>query len=635
MQNPITEQLMQGIRKTVKPLPGKRRLEFVNDYYHRISTQDYAEQKAAFFYRAAILHLDLARERRAGEVAIRIDNLTLPDDSLRTLVSVVTDDQPFLINSLTITLNQLDQRIERTAHPLFQVERNANHRISSIQRYRSGEFSRKRSDRTILEAFIQFEIDPVEESAHQGLIDALKRTLGDIKVVTSDWGYMRDAALSLADRVEQSQGGPAFAEYGALFRWMAEDHFAFIGYCELETSGAHGKYRVNEDSVSGILRAAFQAGDDVLDILPPITRSKTSPVIFTKSRRRLYIHRANYLDCILIDHGYNQPAGSRRKRVVSCILGFLAGSTSTMAVAAIPHLRSKASFILSESSLRQGSFAYKELRTILETLPREMLFQLDSKSLYTLCMTLLNQQERHRTRLHLHRNICQHYFTCLVYVPRDLFHTRLRQRILDYLKGQLGAREITFNVYFSDSILTRIHYTVYCDADFKPGTSPGELEKAVQAMARDWNENLFVAAQSIMSLDEARALLGNWRDGFPDQLSGKLRCGYRARGHPALSRIGCRHQSETADCGGQRRRGPVPSVFHRQPGPPVRCPAYPREHGHPRPRWASLPDHPSRRWDLLDQRFSYRSPRWPRLRRRPCDRVRGSIRCGPAGPRGE
>lgn len=515
MNNPVNDKLMQSIHQMVTPLPGKQRLDFVKDYYRRISAQDYREDRVPFFLQAALRHLDLARDRKPGQTLIRIDNLMSLDSGVRTLVSIVTDDHPFLINSLTVTLNHLGYRIERTNHPLFQVQRNPKHRIHSIERYRSGEFSRSRSDRTILETFIQFDVDPVEESAHPVLVDALNKTVANIEVVTGDWSYMRDATLSLADRVEQSLQGPAFAEYGALFRWMAEDHFAFIGYCELETSGQRGNYRVNEDSLTGILRAAHLSGNDVMEILPPIMLSKTSPVIFTKSRQRLFIHRANYLDCILVDHGFGQPAGSRKRRVISCILGFLAGSTATMAVAMIPHLRSKAAFILSESSLRKGSFAYKELRTILETLPREMLFQMETRALYGLCMTLLNQQERHRTRLHLHRNVCQHYFTCLVYVPRDLFHTRLRQRILEYLEERLHAREITFNVYFSESILVRVQYTVHCDADFEPDITQQELEQDVQTMARDWNENLFVTAQEYHTLDEARALLNRWRDGFP------------------------------------------------------------------------------------------------------------------------
>ncbi len=515
MKNPINDKLIKAIKEMVTQLPDKKQLQFIQDYYQRISTQDFHEDKTPFFLQAALSHLDLAQVRGTGQTLIRVDNLLALGAGVRTLVSIVTDDLPFLVKSLTVTLNHMGHRIERTTHPLFQVQRSPDQRLQTLDSYRSREFSRSRSNRTILESFIQFDIDPVEETSHPELISAFEKTVANIRIVVEDWRYMREATLSLADRVEQSRQGPGFAEYGALFRWMTEDHFAFIGYCELETTQNSDQYRVIEDSLTGILRAAHLSGEDVMDILPPIVQSESSPVIFTKSRRRLYIHRANYLDCILLDHGFDLSRNSRKRRVISCILGFLAGSTATMAVAMIPHLRSKASYILSESNLHQGSFAYKELRTILETLPREMLLQMETRALYSLCMTLLNQQERHRTRLHLHRNTCQHYFTCLVYIPRDLFHTTLRQRILEYLEQQLNAHEITFNVYFSESILVRVHYNVHCDASFKPQITQQKLERHVQAMARDWDENLFVTAQEYYTLDEARSLLNMWRGGFP------------------------------------------------------------------------------------------------------------------------
>ena len=516
MKNPVTEKLIAAIKKSVRPTPSAAKLEFLKDYYHRISGQDYSEERIPFLYQSALVHYKLAQKRKPGQILIETQNLQLYDKSSRTLVSIVTDDNPFIISSLTITLNHLDYRVERTIHPMFQVERNNKHGISSIHRYRSGDVSRKRSDKSILESFIQFEIDPVAKSEHKALILALQKTLQNISIVTSDWAFMRDAALSLADMVEQSQQGPTFAEYGALFRWMAENHFAFIGYCELDVKGEDKNIRIDSDSLSGILRAAQQDGQDILQILPPIKRSKTSPVIFTKSSKRVYIHRANYLDCILIDHDFNKSKSrSQGKRRVSCILGFLAGSTATMAIASIPHLRSKAAFILSESTLRKGSYAYKELRTILETLPREMIFQLDAKSLYSLCMTLLNQQERRKTRLHISRNICSHFFSCLVYVPRDLFNTDLRKRVHKYLQESLHAQEVTFNVYFSESILTRIHFTAYCHEETKLGMTQDDLEMAVQSMARDWDENLFVAAQNRYNLEAASKLLTAWRGAFP------------------------------------------------------------------------------------------------------------------------
>lgn len=516
MKNPVTEKLISAIQKTIRPAPSTDKLEFLQDYYHRISGQDYSEERIPFLYQSAMLHYKQAQKRKPGQVLIRVDNLTLSDNSNRTIVSIVTDDSPFIISSLTITLNHLNYRLERTIHPMFQVVRNSTHTISSIHRFHSGDISRKRSDKSILESFIQFELDAVAESEHEGLMDALRKVLQNIGVVTTDWSFMRDAALSLADMVEQSQQGPIFAEYGALFRWMAENNFAFIGYCELEVSEKNNKLEIDPDSLSGILRAAHQDGQDVLKILPPIKQSKTSPVIFTKSSKRVYIHRANYLDCILIDHDFGKSkSNTGKKRRVSCVLGFLAGSTATMAIRSIPHLRSKAAFILSESTLRKGSYAYKELRTILETLPREMIFQLDVKSLYGLCMTLLNQQERRKTRLHITRNTCNHFFSCLIYVPRDLFNTGLRERIHNYLLETLQAREVTFNVYFSESILTRIHFTAFCNPDVEPGISQQELELSVQSMARDWDENLFVAAQNRYNLEQASGLLMAWRGAFP------------------------------------------------------------------------------------------------------------------------
>ncbi|MGI9319768.1 MAG: NAD-glutamate dehydrogenase, partial [bacterium] len=516
MKNPVTEKLIAAIKKSIRPTPSATKLEFLSDYYHRISGQDFSQDRTPFLYQSALLHFNLAKARKPGQILIQTDNLMLHDNSSRTVVSIVTDDNPFIISSLTITLNHLNYRVERTLHPMFQVVRNSKHAISNIHRYRSGDVSRKRSDKSILESFIQFEIDAVAESEHKKLISALEKTLKNIAVVTSDWSFMRDAALSLADMVEQSQQGPTFAEYGALFRWMAENHFAFIGYCELEVSGKNQNIHIDSDSLSGILRAAHQDGQDILKILPPIKQSKTSPIIFTKSRKRVYIHRANYLDCILIDHDFDKSQrGTKSKRRVSCVLGFLAGSTTTMAISSIPHLRSKAAFILSESTLRKGSYAYKELRTILETLPREMIFQLDVKSLYSLCMTLLNQQERRRTRLHITRNICGHFFSCLVYVPRDLFNTELRKRVHHFLQETLNAQEVTFNVYFSESILTRIHFTAYCSEDARLGVAQSDLELAVQSMARDWDENLFVAAQNRYNLEKASELLLAWRGAFP------------------------------------------------------------------------------------------------------------------------
>jgi len=516
MQNPVTESLIRAVRKQVKPAPDSDTLAFLKDYYHRLSGQDYSPAKVMFLFEAAMLHRAMAEKRRPGKPALQINQIALEDGSIRNLISIVTDDKPFIINSLTITINLRNKRLERTIHPLFEVTRDNHHRIKSIQRFRSGEISNRVNRQSHMESFIQFETEALAKTEQQELLLELRKVLSRIDIITEDWGHMRDTALSLAEMIERNPQGPAFAEYGELLRWMAEDHFAFIGYAELEVDNSTAKTKIITSSLSGNLRSAHSEGEDILTILPPLVQSKVSPVIFTKSSKRIHIYRANYLDCILIDHGFSQAkTRARTKRRVSCILGFLGGSTSTMPVATIPHLRSKASFILSESTLRMGSYAYKELRGILETMPREMLFQLGSKDLYGLCMTLLNHQERHKTRVYIRSNICGHFYSCLVYVPRDLFNSKLRQKILRYLEQQLQAKEVTFNVYFSESILTRIHFTAHINPGSVLEVSNENLERAIQGMARDFNENLLVGAQKVYSLDAASNLLDIWRNAFP------------------------------------------------------------------------------------------------------------------------
>ena len=198
-------------------------------------------------------------------------------------------------------------------------------------------------------------------------------------------------------------------------------------------------------------------------------------------------------------------------------MGFLAGSTAVLPTSEIPHIRNKARHVLEQSTLRKGGYAYKELRNILETLPRDKLFHMEVKNLYAMGMSMLNQ-ERRKARLYLHKNICGHFYSCLVYVPRDLFDTRLRVRIQSYLQSKLQAREVEFDVYFSNSILTRIHYVIHTDyqMDSKKDLSEHQriFEQDIQRIALDWNDQLFEEIKIYHGFDAASELLNQYRDGF-------------------------------------------------------------------------------------------------------------------------
>ncbi len=514
MKNTVTTSLLEQI--TRKSKPSKVELAFLSDYYHRLSGQDYVAERSEFFLHAAKIHLDLAQKRAPETHLIQIDSITNRQGLPSSLVSIVTNDRPFIIDSLINTLTRLNKRIDRTNHPIFEVERTKKNKLVSLQRRKSSNSAFE--DNHISEAFIQFETEAISDLEQSEIIDELHSVLENIGFVTDDWEEMKQTVYDLGRMIDKSKKGPAFAEYQALLDWMADDHFAFIGYAEIEqTKKQSGSVanKVDSRSLKGILRAFQKDGVDILSVLPPLVESQTAPLIFTKSHKRILIHRANYLDTILIDHDFDSAKKSKSgKRRVSCILGFLAGSTATSAISTIPHLRSKAEYILQTSTLRKRSYAYKSLRTILETLPRELIFQLGSKALYGLCMSLLNHQERRVTRVHIKHNVCEHFYTCLVYVPKDLFNTDLRKRIQSHLSARLGASEVTFNVRFSESILTQIHFTAFVSKPPKKKINQDTLEKEIQVMAQDWEEQLAQSLQTKLPLSDANSVFCDWRQGI-------------------------------------------------------------------------------------------------------------------------
>ncbi len=526
MKNTVTETLISTLVKRAAPGISQKDIDFLRAYYHRLSGQDFETSKASGFRHAALKHRRLSGSRRPGETIVSLYNIpaaqyTASNDRHKTIINIVVDDQPFVINSLLMKLNGMRKSPTQTLYPLFEVIRDKNGQAVSYKKSSAAsQPSAKNRDgsSTFIESYMLFVIDYTPQSEHLAIAAAIKNVISEVCGVVTDWKSMRRHVLENAAAVESMNQGPAFAEYGELFRWMAEDHFAFLGYCELSVSGTGGNtvVELDQSSLLGTLRTIHENNGDkngsgaVMDILPKIVFTKTAPVVFTKTRQRANIHRSAYMDCILLDHGAKNRRGRRK---VSCLLGFLGGSTAALPTSDIPHLRNKTRHVLESSTLRKGGYSYKELRTVLETLPREKLFQMDMKSLYPLCMTLLNQ-ERRKTRLHLHKNICGHYYSCLVYVPRDLFNSQLRSRIQDYLAEKLQAKEVEFDVYFSDSILTRIHYTIHTDPEPALEIDPVGLEKSVQQISRDWNDNLYEAANRISGHDHASTLLEKFRDGF-------------------------------------------------------------------------------------------------------------------------
>ncbi len=212
---------------------------FVTLYYAHLALDDSKERSAADLEGAARAHLRFGEERKPGEPLVRVYNPTFDQDgydSTHTIVDIVTDDMPFLVDSVGMELTRHGLGIHLVVHPIIAVRRDSEGKLTDLD------------EDAPREAFMHFEVDRETDAA---LLESLRRdllrVLGDVRAAVDDWEAMRDKALAIAGSLTD----PDDAEAAALLRWMADDHFTFLGYLEAETGASLGISRGAEVEPSG------------------------------------------------------------------------------------------------------------------------------------------------------------------------------------------------------------------------------------------------------------------------------------------------------------------------------------------------------------------------------------------------
>ena len=214
----------------------------------------------------------------------------------------------------------------------------------------------------------------------------------------------------------------------------------------------------------------------------------------------------------------------------------------------VPILRRQVAQVLERAAFPPGSHNEKALLEILDTYPRDELFQV-SEELFEAAMGILHLGERQRLRLFARRDPFGRFFSLLVFVPRDRFNTENRRRIEAILRTATGASSIDYTTRVSESVLVRLHFVAYVEPGAAPDFDAHEVEMLLVAATRSWADDLEEAL--LDELGEARrrralpALRRRVPGGLPRRLGGALGAG-RHPAHRGAARGRRRHQPSTA-----------------------------------------------------------------------------------------
>ncbi len=494
---------------------------FLRRYYRSVSPTDLVRRDPLDLYGAALAHLRFGELRRLGHARVRVYNPQIEQhgwQSTHTVVEVVTDDMPFLVDSVSMALNQLGLLIHLTIHPVMPVRRDAKGVLEEVQETDAPK------EEAAFESFMHFEIDQLTDPERlEAIRGDVERVIEDVRAAVEDWRRMLgkiETAIADLKRGEKVLDGEEIAEVEAFLRWIADNNFTLLGYgCyDLVREKDGDQLRRAEGSAMGLLRRQASAGASAISrsfaALPREVRElarKPVPLMITKANARSTVHRPVYLDYI----------GVRRFDAKGLVLGehrFLGLFTSAAYhrnPRQIPLLRRKVDRLIARANLPASSHAGKALANIVETYPRDELFQIDDDSLFETVQEILHLQERQRIQLFVRPDAFARFVSCLIYVPRDRYDTGLRHRFQDILLKAFNSTEAEFQAQLSESILARLQFIVRTPEGIPQNVDTGELERQMVEAARSWADMLRDALIEAHGEEDGNRLYHAYRDGIP------------------------------------------------------------------------------------------------------------------------
>jgi len=435
-----------------------------------------------------------------------------------SIIELVNDDMPFLVDSVMAELGEQGLEAHLVAHPRFTVERDATGKLVALA---AGAGSGRTATR---ESVIQVHVDRIDDQAvKNAIVAALASVLAAVRQAVDDWRTMLARLTSLmADLKNAPPALPVdeIAESIQFLEWLMDDNFTFLGVRD---------YRLTEDgnvltpvsgSSLGILGGrdgdamALDRGRIEMKPRAVAALNERRMLIITKTASRSRVHRRVAMDNLVVKHYDRDGALTGAFQIV----GLFTSTAYVRSTRSIPYLRRKVASVISRAGFEASSHSGKAIANVLETYPRDELFQIDEELLFRFALTVLELNERPRVRVLPRRDAFERFVSVLVYVPRDRYDSAARAAIGRLLAAAFGGRVASFAPFFPEGPVARVHFIIARQVGELAGELAhphrAELESAVTRLVKTWPDGLAEALAAAHDPVKARALFATYGGAF-------------------------------------------------------------------------------------------------------------------------
>ncbi|MFL5824603.1 MAG: NAD-glutamate dehydrogenase [Solirubrobacteraceae bacterium] len=514
LESELIEALCGLIRDRLPEAEAPMAQSFVRQFYHWVPAADLSGHGEDELYGVAMAQWEVFQTRRPPEVKVRVYNPDEAHNGVRaphTFIQIVSDDMPFIVDSVTMELARQGCTIDLVIHPVIRVRRDEEGRLVEVLEPDAP------VDQGTAESVLHAEVAREHEADRLGeLSRSMCRVLEEVTAAVTDWQAMRGRMLELAEQlapVADSGDGVDVQEAREFLRWTADDNFIFLGYreYELDDHGQDTALQVRPESGLGILRAAPATPRKLLSPKAAAMARGAQPLVLTKANSLATVHRPARLDYI----GVKRFTPDGRVTGEYRFLGLYTTAAYRARAGRTPLVRDKVEYVLDRAAFPPASHDAKALLEILESYPRDALFQLPAPDLFEIAMGLLGLGERPRLRLFVWRDPLDRFVACLVTIPRDRFNTENRERVGRILLEAFAGHQLDHTLQLSESLLVRVHYIVRCPEGVPEIDDLPALEARLARSIRAWTDDLKDALQAEHGVERAAALFARYEQAFP------------------------------------------------------------------------------------------------------------------------
>jgi glutamate dehydrogenase len=464
-------------------------VRFAKELFNEVDPAEFETYGTTDLVAVAAGAFESFRKRRPGEPKIVLRQRFAGKTELLT-ADIVNDDMPFLLDSVLGGLRDLGLVPELVAHPIFEVRRSFDGTLTALDAAAPVPNGIPR------ESFIHLQIrktgpqPPAEE-----VEAALGSVLRDVRLAVSDFTAM---AARLNSAIEQFESNPppataeTNAESVAFLRWLLANNFVFLGIREYGYAGdqEHGQLLPRPELGLGLLRdlnvSVLRQGSE-RDTLTPQGRAfflNSPPIIVAKANSKSTVYRRIHMDTV----GVKLYGADGNITGGLLFAGLFTATAYNLPARNVPLLRQKVGKVLRSSGYPRESHSERALLNVLETFPRDELFQISPDQLARISEEVLKIDLTPRPRVFVRRDEFRRFASVFVYIPRERHSTQVRVAIETMLEKAFGGHLESATPFYPESATVRVHFVLWRqDADLH---NPAEaaLESKVEAIITTWTD---------------------------------------------------------------------------------------------------------------------------------------------------